>query len=134
MSLTGKQEAFAQAVASGLTQAEAYRTCYDVSPETLDKTVWEGASRVANDSNVSARIASLKDEIAAKALWTREDSVRTLKEVLDNGYARPSDRTGAVKVLNEMHGYNAPQKIEHTGNIVHKVELVALASRTNRDT
>ena len=133
MSLTGKQEAFAQAVASGLTQAEAYRMSYDVSPETLNSTVWEEASRIANDRKVSARIALLKDEIAAKALWTREDSVRTLKTVIE-GNDKGNEITGAVKVLNEMHGYNAPQKIEHTGNIVHKVELVALASRTNRDT
>ena len=133
MSLTGKQEAFAQAVASGLTQAEAYRMSYDVSPETLNSTVWEEASRIANDRKVSARIALLKDEIAAKALWTREDSVRTLKTVIA-GNDKGNELTGAVKVLNEMHGYNAPQKIEHTGNIVHKVELVALASRTNRDT
>lgn len=117
MSLTGKQEAFAQAVASGLTQAEAYRTCYDVSPDTLDKTVWEGASRVANDSNVSARIASLKDEIAAKALWTREDSVRMLKEIAEDVAARHGDKTGAVKVLNEMHGYNAPKEINVNGSL-----------------
>lgn len=116
MSLTGKQEAFAQAVASGLTQAEAYRTCYDVSPETLNSTVWEEASRIANDRNVSARIASLKDEIAAKALWTREDSVRTLKTVIE-GNDKGNEITGAVKVLNEMHGYNAPKEINVNGNL-----------------
>jgi hypothetical protein len=116
MSLTSKQEAFAQAVASGLTQTEAYRTCYDVSPETLNSSVWEQASRVANDINVSSRIVSLKDEIAAKALWTREDSVRTLKTVIE-GNDKGNEITGAVKVLNEMHGYNAPKELNVTGGI-----------------
>lgn len=116
MSLTSKQEAFAQAVASGMTQADAYRSNYDVSSETLNETVWEEASRIANDRKVSARIELLKDEIAAKALWTREDSVRTLKIVIE-GNDKGSEITGAVKVLNEMHGYNAPKEINIKANM-----------------
>ena len=116
MSLTSKQEAFAQAVASGMSQAEAYRTHYDVDPECKPETIWEEASRVANDRNVSARVQLLKDEIAAKALWTREDSVRTLKSVIE-GNDKGTEITGAVKVLNEMHGYNAPKEINVNGNL-----------------
>lgn len=133
MALTSKQEAFAQAVASGMSQAEAYRTHYDVDPECKPETIWVESCKLANDPNVSQRVKLLKDEIAAKALWTREDSVRTLKSVIE-GNDKGTEITGAVKVLNEMHGYNAPVKVEHSGGVVHKVELVALASRTNRDT
>lgn len=39
--------------------------------------------------------------------------------------SKGTEVTGAVKVLNEMHGYNAPVKIEHSGTIT-KIELVAL--------
>jgi hypothetical protein len=117
MSLTAKQEAFAQAVASGMSQAEAYRTNYDVDPDCKPETIWEEASRVANDRNVSARVTFLKDEIAAKALWTREDSVLTLKAIATDEAARHGDKTGAVKVLNEMHGYNAPKEINVNGNL-----------------
>jgi hypothetical protein len=42
------------------------------------------------------------------------------------GNDKGTEITGAVKVLNEMHGYNAPVKIEHSGGVVHKIELVAL--------
>jgi uncharacterized small protein (DUF1192 family) len=124
MSLTHKQEAFAQAVASGMSQAEAYRTHYDVDPDCKPETIWVNASQLMSDTNVSQRVAFLKDEIAAKALWTREDSVRTLKSVIE-GNDKGNEITGAVKVLNEMHGYNAPVKIEHSGTIT-KIELVAL--------
>ena len=117
MSLTSKQEAFAQAVASGMSQSDAYRATGDISEDTKPESIWERASLIASDIKVRSRIAQLKDEIAAKALWTREDSVRTLKEVLDNGDARPSDKTGAVKVLNEMHGYNAPKEINVNDNL-----------------
>jgi uncharacterized small protein (DUF1192 family) len=116
MSLTHKQEAFAQAVASGMSQAEAYRTHYDVDPECKPETIWVNASQLMSDTNVSQRVAFLKDEIAAKALWTREDSVRTLKSVIE-GNDKGNEITGAVKVLNEMHGYNAPKEINVNGNL-----------------
>ena len=116
MSLTSKQEAFAQAVASGMSQSDAYRSSYDVGVDTLDASVWEQASCIANDLKVASRIALLKDEIAAKALWTREDSVRTLKTVIE-GNDKGTEVTGAVKVLNEMHGYNAPKEINIKANM-----------------
>lgn len=125
MSLTAKQEAFAQSVASGMSQAEAYRTNYDVDPDCKPETIWVESCKLAGDPNVSQRVNFLKDEIAAKALWTREDSVRTLKDIATDEAARNGDKTGAVKVLNEMHGYNAPVKIEHSGTIT-KIELIAL--------
>ena len=134
MNLTSKQEAFAQAVASGMSQSDAYRSSYDVGVDTLDASVWEQASCIANDLKVASRIALLKDEIAAQSLWTRLDSVKVLKSIADDGSARHGDKTGAVKVLNEMHGYNAPVKIEHSGDVVHKIELVALGSRTDKTT
>lgn len=117
MPLTSKQESFAQAVASGMSQAEAYRTHYDVDPDCKPETIWVNASQLMADTNVSQRVAFLKDEIAAKALWTREDSVRTLKDIATDDAARHGDKTGAVKVLNEMHGYNAPKEINVNGSL-----------------
>lgn len=122
MSLTSKQEAFAQAVASGMSQSDAYRSCYDVGVDTLDASVWEQASCIANDLKVSSRIKILKDEIAAKNLWTREDSVRTLKSVIE-GNDKGNEITGAVKVLNEMHGYNAPKEVNVNGGLSVSVKF-----------
>jgi len=114
MALTAKQERFAQCVADGMTQADAYRTAYDVASDTKPESIWEEASRIAADLKVNSRIKELKDAIAAKSLWTREDSVRALKEAID--MARDGNQltalTGAVKELNVMHGFNAPQKLD----------------------
>jgi hypothetical protein len=123
MSLTAKQEAFSQAVASGMSQAEAYRTHYDVDPDCKPETIWVESCKLAGDPNVSQRVTFLKDEIAAKALWTREDSVRTLKDIATDEAARHGDKTGAVKVLNEMHGYNAPKEINVNGNLAINVKF-----------
>lgn len=116
MSLTSKQEAFAQAVASGMSQVDAYRSSYDVSDTAKPEGLYVDASKLMSDPNIALRVTLLKDEIAAKALWTREDSVRTLKSVIE-GNDKGSEVTGAVKVLNEMHGYNAPKEINIKANM-----------------
>lgn len=113
MALTSQQEAFAQAVASGKSQAEAYRIAYPKNRKP--ERAWELASRLMANCNVSARVDSIRAELAERGLWTREDSVRILSEIATDDDASNKDRTGAIKELNAMHGFNAPQKIEHSG-------------------
>lgn len=111
--LTKNQEAFAQGVASGLNQTEAYRSAYNTS-RMKDSTVWSRASELAAHRKVAARIAQLKAELASKQLWTREMSVKALmqayKVAQDNKQA--SAMTLAVKELNAMHGHNEPIPID----------------------
>jgi len=114
MSLTPKQEHFAQCVAKGMTQADAYRTAYNVSPDTKNETIQDSAYKVMLNPDVSHRVAELKDQISAKALWTREMSVKALAKAykVAEQAENSSGMTGAVKELNVMHGYNAPQKLD----------------------
>ena len=107
--LTPKQEKFAQNLFSGMSQADAYRDAFGQGKYT-DKTLTEAASRLSNNSNVIARVKELQQEMANKALWTREESVQALKNVLADG--KGSEVVSAVKELNSMHGYNAPIKID----------------------
>lgn len=114
--MTPKQEAYCQAIADGMTQADAYRTAFNagkMKPETIHKR----ASELMSNGEVTGRVVELKAKLAEKALWTREDSVRTLQSVLADPDAKPNDKTGAVKVLNEMHGFNAPTKTENDTTI-----------------
>ena len=110
MSLTAKQEAFAQAIADGMSQADAYRTAFDVKPTTKPETIHKRASELMADGEVAGRVTSLKAALASKALWTREMSVKALVAAYREG--KPSDKISAVKELNAMHGFNAPQKID----------------------
>ena len=114
MSITPKQEKFAQCVADGMTQADAYRTAYDVSPESKPETIWARASELMADSKVSGRVAQIRATLAEKALWTREMSVKALVESYKVGRGKNNSQgmTGAVKELNAMHGYNAPVKVD----------------------
>ena len=110
MSLTLKQEKFVQAIADGMTQADAYRSAFDVKSSTKPETIYKRASELMANGEVAGRVTSLKAALASKALWTREMSVKALITAYREG--KPSDKISAVKELNAMHGFNAPQKID----------------------
>jgi len=130
--LTAKQEMFAQGVADGRTLADAYRAAYNASkykPEAL----WVCASRLMSDPKVELRVSSLREQIAAKHLWTREQSVNVLAEIAQAG-EKDADRVRAVAELNGMHGYDAPKKVALTdadGNDIPTMVHVVYASIRN---
>lgn len=111
MKLTAKQEAFAQAVADGMTQADAYRKAYDAGRMKAE-TIQNNASSLMKHNGVSARIKELKAKVAEKHIWTREKSVRVLSEIADDEESRNPDKVSAIKELNAMHGFLAPSKHE----------------------
>ena len=57
--LTGKQRHFAQAVASGMSQSDAYREAYNVAESTQAKTCHEQASRLMGNDKIRARVDAL---------------------------------------------------------------------------
>ena len=61
--LTAKQESFAQAIVDGLNQSDAYRHAYETG-NMKPETVWNNAYMLMQDSEVSARIQALRDQVA----------------------------------------------------------------------
>ena len=111
--LTAKQEAFAQGIADGLGQADAYRMAYDAGG-MKDSTIYSKASVLMSDGKVAARVAELKAQVAEKQLWTREMSVKGLMSAYRIALEAKASTgmTAAVKELNIMHGYNEPTKLQ----------------------
>lgn len=112
--LNHNQEQFAQFVADGKSQADAYRLAYPASVNWTEASLYSKASTLMSREKVKARVSELRSKLADAALWSREDSVRALLDVM----ARPDsqkDVIAAVKELNLMHGFNAPTKTEVTG-------------------
>jgi len=116
MALTAKQEAFAQAVADGMTQADAYRKAY-AAGSMKPATVQSKACLLMADGKVRARVDELRGKLEEKALWTRERSVAVLADIADGMECKAVERVAAVKELNAMHGFNAPAKVELQGAI-----------------
>jgi DNA-binding transcriptional LysR family regulator len=80
MSLTPKRESFAQAVASGMSQADAYRAAFDAS-RMKPETIQSAASRLMADSKVSARVEEIRAPIVQKAQITLESHLERLKQL-----------------------------------------------------
>lgn len=123
MSLTPKQERFAQEVASGKSQADAYRAAFNVKPTTKPESVQVNASKLMADAKVAQRVAEIRAAATERLVWTIQDSLDVLASIakgLDTD-AKPSDKVNAVKAINAMYGIDAPSKVNMTGDMVHRV-------------
>lgn len=111
--ITHKQEAFAQAIASGMTQADAYRAAYSAE-RMADGAIYREASLLLDNPKVAQRVVELKGQLEKKQLWTREMSVKALAGAykLAQGTGNARDMIGAVKELNLMHGFNEPTRFD----------------------
>ena len=117
--LTAKQEAFAQAIADGMGQADAYRIAYDAEKMSTNN-IYSKASVLMSDGKVAARVAELKAQVAEKQLWSREMSVKALVQAYREGSG--AVKVSAVKELNAMHGYNEPSKLSITGSMIQRIQ------------
>lgn len=79
--LTPQQEAFATGLATGLTQAEAYRLAYPRSRAWKDNAVHSRASVLAGNAKVQQRVAELAAKAAAANEVTVERVVRELARI-----------------------------------------------------
>lgn len=79
MAITSQQEKFAQCVASGMTQSDAYREAYDVKPTTKATSVNVSASQLMSDPNISQRVEELRAPVIKAAQITLESHLNDLK-------------------------------------------------------
>lgn len=79
--LTAKQEAFAQAVASGMNQSDAYRQVYKVRAGTKPESINQAASRVMADIKVTSRVAELREPAVKNAQLTLETHLSDLQKL-----------------------------------------------------
>lgn len=91
MALTAKQEAFAQAVVSGMSQADAFRAAYNHGG-MADKTIREKASRIMADPKISGRVHELRAPVVQKvqygleqAMLEAQDAYNVAKEKCNGG-------------------------------------------------
>ena len=79
MGLTDKQEKFAQAIAKGFNQSDAYREAY--TAENMSKeAIGVEACRVMNNPKVSLRVKELKERALKRFDITVDDLVAELEE------------------------------------------------------
>lgn len=109
-----KDERFAQLVAQGKSQSDAYREAYN--SKASDKTVWENASKKA--AKVEPRVTEIRQMAERKAVSNTICTINELKEGLSHAFRdalNKGDLDGMVKVatvLGKWSGAEAAAKIE----------------------
>jgi hypothetical protein len=117
--LTAKQEAFAQAVADGMTQSDAYRKAYDTKTQS-DNLISKEASKLMASRIISVRVEELRAKLSDEIMWTRKEAAEVLRKAIGlgldvEGHGKVADAVKSVEVLNKMTGFEAPQQVEFKG-------------------
>ncbi|PIM51919.1 hypothetical protein CS062_17495 [Roseateles chitinivorans] len=96
------QEAFARGVASGLSQAEAYRRAYPRSQKWKADAVHQAASRLMGVYQVSARVKELQGLAAEAAVLDKAKVLREVAMLAHSDIAGIVDENGRIKLPNEL--------------------------------
>lgn len=122
--LTPRQEKFAQGVASGLSQSEAYRQAYPSSLKWKDKVVWTRASQLASMDMVSIRVSKLAAAIAEKSVLKAAEVLDEVRKLAHSDIGEIMHPDGRVKLPHELDPATRAAvssfKIDEYGRIEYK--------------
>jgi len=106
--LTAKQMHFCRCVASGMSQAEAYREAFDVAEGSKTATHREAASRLMARADIKARvdglIAQRERSILASSLSDKERVLDKLRHWMDHAESGDSNKLRASELLGRSVG------------------------------
>jgi hypothetical protein len=80
MALTPKQEAFAQEIASGKSQADAYRSAFNAA-KMKPATIYNRASELMADGEITVRVQELRAPVVEKVQLTLETHLGDLQKL-----------------------------------------------------
>ena len=106
--LTPKQAHFARCVASGMTQADAYREAYDPKQGTTAASIHTLASRLMGQVEIRSRVDALikarERAVVASALSDRDKVLNRLRAWLEGTEEADSNRLRAAELLGKASG------------------------------
>ena len=101
-------ERFAQMVASGRSQSDAYREVYPRSRRWRDESVHERASKVT--AKVLPRVRELQESTASVAIADRDELAKNLTVFIRGEKRKPMEWLAAIDRLARLMGYYAPDR------------------------
>ena len=105
--ITTKMQCFAEAVAEGLSAADAYRTAFNTS-RMLPKTIRDEASRLLKNPGVTAALGGLRTEKTHQQRVSRQKSEDRVWEhlwgLIDGVSTPPSVKVRALTLAAELAG------------------------------
>src|SRR5262249_9702235 len=121
-------EAFAQALATGVTPVQAAR----IAGYPIGSCFAHNARKRARRKDVKEMVAELqkpvKEKLAktieANFAWATEKLMTIASAELDLRNIKASDKIRAIEVLAKMHGWNAPEKSKGDVEKFERIEVV----------
>jgi hypothetical protein len=101
--LSAKQELFAQKIAEGMNQAEAYRSAYNTK-RMSDNAIYREASLLMDNPKVAQRLKEIRDINARPSIMTAQRRKEWLTEVINDTNVDINARLKASDQLNRMEG------------------------------
>ena len=120
MKLTKKQEAFVVKVFECDNQYESYLYAYPTSRTWTRAAVDVEANKLMKNPKIILRLKELRSKIEAKTEITLAKIVKAIYNISLDAEAN-GDRLKANDMLMKHLGGYAPEKIEHSGQTVHRV-------------
>ena len=99
-----RHEKYAQGLANGLSQRNAYRAAFPNSVKWKDNTVDVKACELANDDKILVRLRELGKQATSKAVMTATQRKEWLTDVILSDAEKTRDKLKAVDILNHMDG------------------------------
>ena len=117
--LTARREAFAQALAKGCTQADAYRVAGYKTDTAKPQTIYNEASKLASNPAIIERLAEISapilDRINSTALSDVDLIKKTLRDAIIGTVKLNNGQLKAAELLGKIHAiYVEKQQIEDT--------------------
>jgi hypothetical protein len=100
---------------NGFNGKQAYLSVYK---DVKDTAAEAAASRLLSTVKVAKEVADRQAVTAAKFEIKKEDLMKDLLHIKNKNLdAFPPSAIKAIEVLNKMNGFDAPTKIEHSGDL-----------------
>lgn len=116
--LTAKQEAFCQAIVSGLSQADAYRKAYsagNMKPETVQKR----ASELMKNGVVAGRVEAIRKPVVEKVQYDLQKAMEEAEQAFSVAKSKENGgaMVAAVTLRAKLNGLLVDKKEIRTGVI-----------------
>jgi hypothetical protein len=120
-----RHETFAQEIALGKSQRQAYKVAFPKSVNWKDETVDPKASALAKNDKVLTRIQELQAEATSKTIKTAIQRKEWLSSIMDDETEDISIKLKACDLLNKMDGeYTTKIEADVNSEVNINIELI----------
>jgi hypothetical protein len=120
-----RHETFAQEIALGKSQRQAYKVAFPKSVNWKDETVDPKASALAKNDKVLTRVQELQAEATSKTIKTAIQRKEWLSSIIDSTEEDTTTKLKACDLLNKMDGeYTTKIEADVNAEVNINIELI----------